>query len=209
VRRLPRDTRITPDNPASRSIARTLLLVLCAAFGTVGCSEPPQKEIDQAQAAVDAARSVRADQYATEEYTAAAAALQKAHDAVDQRDYRQALSYAIDARQRASDARRQAEGGRTRARRASEALVTDCSARISQLDTDIKVAADQRIRARDLRPAQTTLGDAANALQEARSSIDAGNYQEVVARLTKVRRNLDAALASVDALRQHPPRKRR
>ena len=173
------------------------------------CSEPPQKEIDQAQSAVDAARAARADAYAPEEYTAAAAALQRARQAVDERDYRQALTYAIDARQRAGDAARQAEGGRTRAHRAADALVTDCSARISQLNTEIKVATTQRIPPRDLRPARATATAAGSALQEARRSIEGGNYQEVIAGLTEVRKNLDGAIASVETLRQHPPRRRR
>ena len=81
------------------------------------CSEPPQKEIDQAQAAVDLARTGGAEIYAAEEYTAAAAGVQKAHAAVDQRDYRQALSHAIDARQRAQSALRQASEGKGKAQR--------------------------------------------------------------------------------------------
>jgi predicted S18 family serine protease len=182
-----------------------LLLLLFAA----GCSEPPQKEIDQAQAAVDAARADGADKYAPDDYTAATIALQKAHESVDQRDYRQALSYAIDARQRAGDAARQAEGGKTRAHRAADALVTECSARISQLDTDIRVATSLHVPPKALRPARAELAGAQTALQEARSSIGAGNYQEVVSRLTEVRKKVDAAIASVDALRQHPSRKRR
>jgi hypothetical protein len=188
-----------------RRLTIGLLLLLFAA----GCSEPPQKEIDQAQAAVDAARAGGADKYAPDDYTAATTALQKAHEAVDQRDYRQALSYAIDARQRAADATRQAEGGKTRAHRAADALVTDCSARISQLDTDIRVAASLHVPPKALRPARAELAGARTALQEARSSIEAGNYQEVVDRLAGVRKKIDAAIASVDTLRQHPPRKRR
>ena len=60
-------------------------------------------------------------QYAPDEYTAATSALQKAHDAVDQRDFRQALGYALDARERAKDAARQAVDGKARARVAAEA----------------------------------------------------------------------------------------
>src|SRR4051812_17686471 len=51
------------------------LLLLTAA----GCSEPPQKEIDQAQSAIDAAHAAGADRYAAEEYAGATSTLQKAH----------------------------------------------------------------------------------------------------------------------------------
>jgi hypothetical protein len=87
--------------------------------------------------------------------------------------------------------------------------VTDSSARIRQLDTDIRIAEGARIPSRDLRSPKTTLGDAQSALQEARRSIDAGNYAEAVTALTEVRRKVDGAIAAVDALRQRPPRRRR
>jgi predicted S18 family serine protease len=184
---------------------------ICLLFALLlaGCSEPPQKEIDQAQAAIDAATTAGADRYAADEFTAATTSLQKAHDSVDQRDYRSALSYAIDARQRAAEATKQAATGKALAKRTADQLVTDCSARISQLDTDIKVAQGARIPARDLRSPRTTLADAQSALQEARSSIDAGNYAEVTTALTEVRRKLNGAIAAVDALRQRPPHRRR
>lgn len=184
------------------------ILVLLALVAT-GCSEPPQKEIDQAQAAIDGAKSAGADTYAAEEYNASVAALQKAHAAVDQRDYREALSFAIEARQRATDATRQADIARGHTKAAAEKLVTDCSARASQLDTDLKVAEGARVPPRDLRSSRTTLADAETALQETRKAMDAGNYVEVVSSLTEVRRKLDAAIAAVDALRQRPPRRRR
>ena len=174
-----------------------------------GCSEPPQKEIDQAQAAVDGAKNAGAESYAADEYNAAVTALQKSRDAVTQRDYREALNYAIDARQRGADAAKQAVAGRTRAHAAAEKLVTECSARASQLDTDIRVAEGAHVAPRDLRSVRTTLADAQSALQETRNSMDAGNYAEVVTALTEVRRKLDAAIAAVDALRQRPPRRRR
>lgn len=184
-------------------------LVLIAALVGAGCSEPPQKEIDAAQTAVDSAKTAGAEGYAPDEYNAAVAALQKSRDSVTQRDYRQALNYAIDARQRADESAKQTATAKAHTRTAVEKLVTDCSARISQLETDIKVAEGMRVPARDLKSMQTTHADAEDALQEARKSIDAGNYAEVLTSLTEVRRKLDAAIAAVDALRQRPPRRRR
>jgi Domain of unknown function (DUF4398) len=187
-----------------RRLLPVLLLLSIAA-----CSEPPQKELDQAQAAIDAAKAAGADQYAPEEYTGATTTLQKAHASVDQRDYRAALNYAIDARQRAAEAGKDAATGKAKARRTAEQLVADCSARLNQLDTGIKAAAGARVAPRELRHVKTTLADAQNALQEARSSMDAGNYAEVVSELTEVRRKLNGAIAATDALRQRPPRRRR
>ena len=71
--------------------------ITCAVALTVACSAPPQKEIDRAQQAVDAARAAGAEQYAPESFAEATAALQQSHEAVNQRDYRLALSRAVDA----------------------------------------------------------------------------------------------------------------
>ena len=189
-----------------RRLSRFVILL---ALVLSGCSEPPQKEIDQAQAAIDAAKAAGADTYAADEYNAAVTALQKSHASVDQRDYREALNYAIDARQRATEAAKQAGIAKGHTKAAAEKLVTDCSTRISQLDTDIRVAEGAHVSPRDLRSARTTLADAQNALQETRTGMEAGKYAEVLSALTEVRRKLDAAIAAVDTLRQRPPRRRR
>jgi hypothetical protein len=189
-----------------RRVSRFVVLL---ALVLSGCSEPPQKEIDQAQAAVDAAKTAGADTYAADEYNSAVTALQKSHESVDQRDYREALNYAIDARQRATEAAKQAGIAKGHTKVAAEKLVTDCSTRVSQLDTDIRVAQGAHVAPRDLRSARTTLADAQNALQETRIAMAAGKYAEVLSALTEVRRKVDAAIAAVDALRQRPPKRRR
>src|ERR1043165_445912 len=77
----------------------TLRLSACivAAVLVTACGDPPNKEMDQAQGAIDAARAAGADRYAATEYTAATDALKRSQDAVGQRDYRQALNEALTA----------------------------------------------------------------------------------------------------------------
>src|SRR5438552_16737193 len=81
-----------------------LSLALVAALAATACGDPPDKEMQQAQGAIDAARAAGADQYAHDEFAAAQDALKRSHEAVDQRDYRQALNTALDARERAQTA---------------------------------------------------------------------------------------------------------
>ena len=69
-----------------------LVVVLVA----ISCAEPPHKEMDQAQGAIDAARAAGAEQYAAAEFTAATKALAQSNEAVTARDYRLALNYALD-----------------------------------------------------------------------------------------------------------------
>ncbi len=64
--------------------SRVLPAVCLALLVTIGCGgDPPDKEMQQAQGALDAARAAGADKYATEEFTAATLALTNAKEAVD------------------------------------------------------------------------------------------------------------------------------
>jgi chromosome segregation ATPase len=180
--------------------------VTCLLFVLVGCSEPPQKEIDQAQAAVDLARTAGADSLAAEEYAAATAGVQKARDAVDQHDYRLALSYAIDARQRAQDALGQAAAARKRAQSDIEALYGEIATRANRLQTLLRAAEAARAKPKDLRDPRATLAEARTALQEASTAITLGKFEQGSKLLTGVRGKLDAAIAELEKIPQRPPR---
>ena len=152
---------------------RRLSALLCGLFLCAACSEPPRKELDRAQAAVDRARKAGADEYAHDAFAAAGNALKQAHEAVAQRDYRLALSHALDASERADDAALQAETGRSRARTEAERALAGATAARRQLEARIKAS---RLAPRDLRAPSRLLSDADTALQEARAQFDAGHY---------------------------------
>jgi len=77
---------------------------LLALLALVACADPPSREMDQAEGAIDAARAAGAEQYAADELAAALAALAQSHEAVTLHDYRSALSYALDSREQAEGA---------------------------------------------------------------------------------------------------------
>jgi hypothetical protein len=185
---------------------RRLLLAGLLLLAATGCSQPPQKEIDQAQAALDLARTGGAERYAADDYAAAAAALLKARASVDERDYRQALSYAIDARQRAQSSFRQAGEGKAKALRTADALLADTVALAGRLDTRLAAAAAARVPAKELRGPRAARDEARNALQEARTQIGAGNYEKAGELLASVRKKLEATIAATEKIRLPPPR---
>ncbi|HEX2455184.1 MAG TPA: hypothetical protein VHI99_15910 [Vicinamibacterales bacterium] len=153
-----------------------LVLLICALTLCAACSEPPQKEIDRAQGGIDAARAAGADQYASAEITAATTSLQQAHEAVDQRDYRLALSRAVDASEHAQEAAKQAADGKARARSEAESAVHSATTAIQQLQTKLKTATTLRLSESDLKPARQALSDAERAVQKARAALDKGGY---------------------------------
>src|SRR6185436_8216588 len=90
---------------------------LVASLLTVACGDnPPQIEMQQAQSAIDAARTAGADEYAHDELAAAEGALVRARTAVEERDYRLALNNSLDSRERAQTAGAQAASQKAAAR---------------------------------------------------------------------------------------------
>jgi hypothetical protein len=150
-----------------------LLCTIALVVLTAGCSEPPQKEIDRAQQAIDQARAAGAEQYAPDTFAAATDALKQSHEAVDQRDYRLALSRAVDASDRAQEAAKEAADNKAKARQSTEATISAANAALMQLQARIKTAADAHVPPRDLSEARDTAADAATALQKARAALTA------------------------------------
>jgi Domain of unknown function (DUF4398) len=116
--------------------------ILLSVFLTVACSEPPNKELHQAQGAIDAARSAGAAVYAPEELKGAVDALNRAQDAVGQRDYRLALNHALDSRERAQAAAKRAADERATVRSDAERLLADTTAAISVATVRLRAAED-------------------------------------------------------------------
>ena len=102
--------------------------------------DPPNKEMDQAQGAIDAARAAGADRYASTEYTAATDALKRAQDAVAQRDYRQALNEALDSREHAQNAAREAADTKAQLRGEVERDMAQIAALIAEANTRLAAA---------------------------------------------------------------------
>ena len=191
---------------------RRLSVVACAWLLCAACSEPPQKEIDRAQGALDAARAAGADTYAAQELKAATDALQQSHDAVAQRDYRLALSRALDANERALEAAKQAADGKARARSEAEGALAAATAGLKQLHTRLAAATAARVPPKELQSARRAEVTVQAALQEARAAIKNGDYLVGKERLNGVTEQVSAEIRGIDeaaAARTAKPVRRR
>jgi hypothetical protein len=159
---------------------RRLVALLLMILPLAGCSEPPHKEMNRAQGAIDAARAAGAEQYAAEPYADATTALQQSHEAVGQRDYRLALSLAIDAYERAQDAAMLAADGKAKARSEAETIVSATGTAALTLNIRLKAAAAARLPARDLATPRETAKAADATLQKARAALKAGAYLDAI-----------------------------
>ena len=182
--------------------------VISLSLATIACAEPPDKEIRAAQTALELARAAGADEYAHDGFRAAEDALRHARDAVADRDYRLALNNALDSRERADDAAREAATNKARAQADANRDLTKASAALSGLKAQLSAAAG-RAPARLLADAQSRADAEASLVQEARTALGRADYRAALkaldgsaARLTALRRDLEEAIAP-------PPRKRR
>jgi len=192
------------------SLRARLLTALCLAlFVTIGCGgEPPDKEMQQAQGALDAARAAGADKYATEEFSAATLALTNAKEAVDQRDYRLALNHALDSRERAQNAAKMAADGKATARTEADRAINAAQAEINAAEARVKTAETGKAT-RSLDGPRRAIGTAQAALQEARADFERGEYLGIPAKARAATASLTAASKELDAAGVTPARRRR
>ena len=179
-----------------RRVARRLALVMVVL--STGCAEPPNKEINQAQGAIDAARAAGADRFASAEFTAATDALKRSEEAVTAGDYRQALNHAIDSRERAQSAAKMAVEGRVNARGQAERAVQEVATLLSRAETELKDPDVARTNSRTLRAPRATIATAQKRLQEARSALAREDYEGVNTALGNTAAELQAALTAID-----------
>ena len=152
----------------------------------------------QAQGSIDAARAAGADRYATELYDAAVKALQNAEGAVSQRDYRLALNYALDSRDRAQRAAKEAASQQALQRSAAERRLGQVTAALDQAKQQFKAAEVARVPRRLLAAARAAIADAEASLQKAGTSIQDSNYSASQEQLAESARNLQSAMAEME-----------
>jgi hypothetical protein len=168
-----------------------LVLASLAILFTIACAEPPTKEMNQAQGAIDAARAAGAETFAPTEYAAARAALANSHTAAQQRDYRQALALALDARERAQDAARSAADEKARARAEAGRVLTRAEVALERGRTSLAAARAARVPAATLAPHAARIGRAETAVAQARTAIERNDFPAA----TRAVDGLDAALS--------------
>ena len=183
-----------------RAPGSLLALVLFAA----ACGSPPSKELHQAQGAIDAARAAGADEYATDDYQAAVAALARAEQAVAQRDFRLALSQALDSREFAQSAAKLAASQKAQVRSEAERMLAQVTSIVAVASERLAAAQAARTPRATLDPLSGAIASARTALDEAGKALASEDYLEARRRLDGVAVALNAALQTLPA--PPPPR---
>jgi len=161
-----------------------------------GCGDdPPTKELQQAQQAIDEARASGADRYSTDEFKAAEDAVKHAQAAVDARDYRQALNDALDARDRAQNAGKDAADKKAKAKIDADRALHDAALAIVDARAKLRTAETaHRVPTRTLVPVRRDITDAETHVQEARTAFDGGDYLSAIKVLDTAMQRLNESL---------------
>jgi hypothetical protein len=175
---------------------RAGLACVLVVFLASACTSPPNKEMDQAQGAIDAARAAGAERYADKELAAANAALKNANDAVQQGDYRLALNHALDSREQAQNAARVAADTRVKLRGDVERSMAEVAALATQVRAWIDSPASARTP-RTRRTAQQVTTQATGQLQKAGSAMQAEDYAGAQGLLAATKERLQKVVPAV------------
>ncbi len=160
-----------------------LSIVLVSAAG-LACSAPPDKERQQAITAIDDARRADAGRYASSQLAAAEALMQKYDAAVAARDYRLALSSALEARETAAAASKVAASEKARASVAAQSLVVQVDALVRSANARLAPGATPRLSATAAERLRADVKVATTALQEARAAMPREDFAAITAALT-------------------------
>jgi len=172
--------------------------LLAACIVTACGGDPPNKEMDQAQGAIDAARAAGADRYATTEFKAATDALKRAQDSVGQRDYRQALQEALDSREHAQNAAREAADSKAQLRGEVERDMAQIAALIAEANSRLAAASRSRIPRRTLDGSRKALAAVDDSVQKAGAAMKADDYLAAKTDLQGVREQITQATTALE-----------
>lgn len=185
-------------------------LLIAASLITAACGDdPPDMEMQQAQRAIDAARAADADRYAHDELTAADEAIKRARDAVTQRDYRLALSNAIESRERAESAAKDAAARKAAAQAEAQRALAGAAATLAQTKARLRAKESAHAPPRILAEARRGITAADEAVQKAGAAFAQGDYREVTKALNGITGRLAAVRRDLDAATGAAPRRRR
>ncbi|HZW74288.1 MAG TPA: DUF4398 domain-containing protein [Caldimonas sp.] len=185
-----------------RRLVSVAFVVLSLTVGptTSGCGDdPPTKELQQAQQAIDEARASGAARYSGEEFTAAEDAIKRAQAAVTARDYRQALNDALDARDRAQNASKDTVDKKAKAKVDADRALHDAALAIVDARARLRTAETGRRSSRLTLPLRRDIADAETHVQEARTALAHGDYLDALDSLNSSMLRLDISVKALDA----------
>ena len=173
-------------------------LVLSLTITLMSCAQPPQQELDAAQASLNEAKNAEADIYASDTYQSARTALDEANAQVGEKDYETAKASAIRAKDLADQARAEGEANKQRTRDEAQAIVNRTSTGLTDARTGINGAPRGKGADDDIDQLRSDLGQVETGLSDARGNLNSGRFKDAVDQA----RNAESRLGQVQGAMQ-------
>jgi len=160
-------------------IKASIILLYCVtviAF-IAGCAEPPKQEIDAANAALQAAITAGAEQYAADELKAAQDLSAKLNGEMEKKDYKAAKQTAIQLKEAADKAKAAGEAGKAKAKEAATALVNEVVQGLEKAKDLVAGAEKAKLSAKLLQPIKDQLASAEAGTNELDGMVAAEKFK--------------------------------
>jgi hypothetical protein len=153
-------------------------VIACCALALAACDQPPGKEIAAAEAALAQARIDQADAYAPDRYKEAEAALRAAKSKVEEKDYRGALSAAMDATEKSRAASQATASARVLARSAAEVALAELQAALEEVDAVREEARKAKVPEQAFAEAEPRIAEAREGVASVSETLASGRMLE-------------------------------
>jgi hypothetical protein len=165
--------------------------------------------MQQAQIAIDSARATGGDQYAHDEFTAAVDALKRAHDAADDHDYRQALNFALDARERAQLSAKESADNKAAARVDADRALAAANATLGVAQKRLAELEGERVPPKLLIDPRKQLEATERHVQEARAAFDRGDFPGAITAASASSQALSTLVTTLESIALPAPHRAR
>lgn len=171
-----------------------------------GCAEPPKQEVDAANAALLAAVTAGAEQYAAGELKAAQDLLAKLNAAMEKKDYKAAKGIAIQLKEAADKAKAVCEDGKTKAKEAAVAFAGEVKQGLEKVKALVAEAEKAKLPVDLLQPIREQFAAAQAGANELDGMVSAEKFKEAADKggqlkdqFTQIEQGINDAKAKVAA----------
>ncbi|MCX7857365.1 MAG: DUF4398 domain-containing protein [Deltaproteobacteria bacterium] len=159
-------------------LTRAFSIVLC--FGLIflvfGCTKPPKQELENAEKAINSAKSKEAHIYAEETFKKAEEVLNKAKTFITEKKYKEAKQLLIEAEKLAKQAETEIEAGKAKMKEETEKMFTDIKTSLEETKKLLPQVIRKKIISKD--DAQNLVGKWELDFSTAKESLEAGKIKE-------------------------------
>jgi len=188
---------------SKRSILMAAVLLAFVALVTIGCAKPPDQEMQQAQSAIEAAKTAGADTYAADSLGKAQDVLSQAHAEMQAqsgkmfKSYTKAKELLAQAKTAADQAATAAAAGKAQAKSDAEAAVNAAKTALDGATQAVATAPASKDAKADLEAMQSDLTTLKTLIGEADSALASEDYAGAKQKAEQVQKEAASIVSDV------------